>query len=319
MNSDALEFPIDYEPRLVEAAVLAALRGRRGEAEFRAERDAVYEVADPEDREARFRRLDAAWFERVGLGDAVGAAIREQPAVSAGTSRCLVVLAPSRREEGADLLVAADAGPEATPRRTLFLQLRAETLADPERLRSLLRRELLHVADMLDPAFGYAPEAFAAAARQMPLSLLRARYHVLWAVAVNGRLVRRGWAPAGIRAERFREFARTFPMLGKRTEAAFVRFFDERGITHAELVAFAAEPGCAAGPGRGGPHPGERCPLCGCPTYAFEPDPERLPDAVRERIRRSAPMWQPADGLCRQCADLHRAAARAMPTGRGAA
>ncbi len=309
------ELSIDYEPRLVEEAVLAALRGRPAEAEFRAGRDAVYGIADPEERETQFRRLHAAWFERLGLGDAVGGAIREQPTVPAGTSRCVVVLAPSRPEEGADLLVAADEGPAAPARRTLLLQLRPETLADPDRARRLLRRELLHVADMLDPAFGYAPEAFAAAARRVPPALLRGRYRVLWAVLVDGRLVRRGWAPPGVRAARLREFARMFPMLGARAAAAFGRFFDGPGVTHAELVAFAAEPVQASSSARRGPHAGERCPLCGCPTYAFEPAPERLPPAVRERIRRGAPAWDPADGLCRQCADLYRAAARGASVG----
>ena len=46
----------------------------------------------------------------------------------------------------------------ARPRKRrprIVVRLRPQSLLDPEALRTLLRRELLHVADMLDPAFGY--------------------------------------------------------------------------------------------------------------------------------------------------------------------
>jgi hypothetical protein len=101
----------------------------------------------------------------------------------------------------------------------------------------LLRHELLHVADMLDPGFGYEPRMGAGA----PLldHGRQERYRVLWDTYVEGRLVRSGVAPAIVRAERLREFTRAFPALGTRTAAAFERFFDAPRCTHAELVAVA--------------------------------------------------------------------------------
>jgi len=297
---------VEFEPRLVEAAVLAALRGRPAEAEFRTAREALYLLEGAEERETAFGALHAAWFTRLGLGAAVVAALREHPAVSTGTDRCLVQPARSRHDEGAELFVAQ---PEASPdrRRTLVLSLHPQTFADLDRLRMLLRRELLHVADMLDPAFGYSPQDPTAAT--LPPALLRSRYGLLWNVFVDGRLTRRGELPPEVRARRLREFAVAFPMLGARTEEAFERLFGAATLTHADLVRFALDPRAAGDAPRTGVEPGERCPLCQCPTYAFEPAPERLSLAVQARIRERSPHWAATDGLCQQCADLYRARA----------
>ena len=95
------------------------------------------------------------------------------------------------------------------------------------------------------------------------------------------------------------EFRRSFPTLGERAAAEFERFFTAALLRHAELVAFAVDPG--GGPGC--------CPLCRFPTHQFEPEPDGLPPAVRERIRSDFPEWEPAARLCLQCADLYRARA----------
>lgn len=296
---------VEYQPELVEEAVLAAMRGRPGEAEFRASRDTLYGIPDAEERETRFRVLHGAWFERLALGEAVVAALREQPAISASSARCLLALAPSGEEEGVELFVAGG-GAAGPVRRTVVLRLRPETFTNPERLRALLRHELLHLADMLDPRFGYVPGG---PGLGVPDALLRERYRVLWDTCIDGRLRRLGWAPVSVRVERRREFAATFPMLGEQLEPAFDWFFGASALTHADLLKFAAEPEAAFGLARRGPHPGERCPLCRLPTRVFAPDPDRLPRAVRERILGSFPGWHPTDGLCRQCADLYHDAA----------
>jgi hypothetical protein len=307
-------YPIGYEPRLVEDAVLAMLRGRAEERVFRTERDALYTIADPDEREARFSAVHTAWFERLGLAGPVPEALGEQPTVASGTARCLVIRAASSREEGAELFVAAGAGVTGASHRTAVLRLYPGAFANQEALRALLRRELMHVADMLAPGFGYTPRWVGAATEMLPDALLRERYRVLWDTSVDGRLTRRGWAPPGVRATRLGEFAAAFPMLGRQTGVAFRRLFADRRPTHAELVQFAAEPARILEAGRVGrrraPHPGERCPLCGCPTHAFEPDAGRLPREARAGIQESFPAWRPAHGLCRQCADLYRARLR---------
>ncbi len=224
----------EYEPALVEAAVLAALRGHPDEPALHEERDALYGIADPDAREMAFAGLHARWFERVGLGEPLRKALAERPEIAERCGRGIVARAPAARVEGADLLVAPPARP------TLLLRLTPETLSARERAVRLLRHELLHVADMLDPGFGYEPRLGAGA----PLldSGRQERYRVLWDASVEGRLVRSGLAPSTVRAERLREFTRAFPALGLRAAAAFDRFFDGPRCTHAELAAAAGAP-----------------------------------------------------------------------------
>lgn len=281
----------EYAPRLVEAAVLAAVAGQVGERQFHVERDRLYEIAAPEPREAAFDALHARWFERLALDRPFSATLAERPEIAARCGRWLVTRARGGRDEAADLLVA----PAALP--TLLVRVAAETIAAPERLRLLLRRELLHVADMLEPRFGYAPslpESVAGGARER---VVRDNYSVLWNTYVDGRLVRAGLVPAAVRAERLAEFVRAFPRLRAGTEAAFERFFGSRSLTHAELLAFAV-----GGPD-GGPLP--RCRLCDLPTRDFEPAPQALPAEARAAIARDFPSWRPAEGLCGRCAELY--------------
>ncbi len=282
----------EFDPRLVEAAVLAATRGQTVEGEFRAERDRLYEIAEPEPREAAFEAFHARWFLHLGLARPFQRALAEQPGIAAGCGRWLVAQARGRREEAADLLVGSDVRP------TLLARVTPETVAAPERLRLLLRRELLHVADMLAPEFGYEPTLPPGVAGGARERVVRDNYRVLWKAWVDGRLVRRGVLLATARGERLADFARAFPHLGAGAEAAFDRFFGAHQLTHAALVAFAA-----AGP-EGVPLP--RCRLCDLPTRTLESAPDALPD-VLAAIRRDFPSWRPADGLCPRCVDLYTA------------
>ena len=224
----------EFDPRLVEAAVLAATRRPPVHGDFHAERDTIYPVAEPERREAAFQALHACWFTRLGLDRPFRGALAEQPAIAAGCARWLVAQARGRREEAADLLIAPDVGP------TLLVRVTPETVTAPEMLWRLLRRELLHVADMLDPAFGYEAALPPGAAGPGRAGGIRESYRVLWNAWVDGRLVRRGALPATARGERLADFLRAFPHLGAGAEAAFDRVFDGARLTHAALMAVAA-------------------------------------------------------------------------------
>jgi len=281
----------EWDPRLVEAAVLAGMAGGRAEREFRIARDALYEIAEPEPREAAFARLHARWFERLGLDRPFREALAEHPAIAARCGRWLVARARGRPDEGADLRVGPDG------RRTVLVRVTSDTVVEPERLALLLRREILHVADMLDPDFGYAPSLPAHAVGGPRERLVREGYRVLWDAYVDGRLARVGRMPPTARRARLGEFARAFPYLGSAAEAAFTRFFDGPALTHAELLAFAI----------GGPSgtPAPRCRLCELPTRDLEPDPAALPAVVRAAIARDFPSWHVDDGLCRRCAEVY--------------
>jgi len=286
---------VEYEPRLVEEAVLRAAAGRPEEGEFRQARDRLYELEDPDQREAAFLALHGQWFERLGLCRPVEEALGERPLLVAQVRRCAVVRARNKKEEGAELFVS----PDPALGRALGLQLRPESFLAPAPLLGLLRHELLHIADMLEPDFGYEPE-LRIPEDGMARRLVQERYRVLWDTAIDGRLTREGRAPTRVRQRRLLDFARAFPMLGPEH---FAPFFDGDHPSHPALLACARDPVQALGLSGVADR---RCPLCRFPSYSFEPDPGRLAPALVARIQARFPAWQPAQGLCRQCADLYR-------------
>jgi hypothetical protein len=297
--------PVEYEPALVEAAVLVAAGSDARRPELRQGRDACYAVADPDAREEAFRALFAGWFERLGLGAPLQTALAEQPGLARVVERCVVAGVAGAAVEGGELHGAgAMPGPPVA-----LLRMRPRTLADPGEALAFFRRELTHLGDLVDPAFGYATEPLGGSPGAGPEALLRGRYRVAWAVSVAGRLAQRGWLRPGEAAARQREFAAAFAMLGSRAAEVFARVWDGTVATHAALSALAREPERTLGVAGRGPGPGERCPVCGGPTHAFVADPARLPAPVLARLRASLPRWRPDDGLCQQCADLFAARA----------
>lgn len=306
--------PVRYDPHLIEEAVFLALQGQPQAGVFHRERNHLYEIIEVEERERAFQELHHAWFVRLGLDDRIDQAINEQPLLTSPIGSCVVARAPGKKEEGAELFVNPEAGLSEKERRTVRILIRPESFLAPLALLTFLRHELLHITDMLDPRFGYKPVLPVAEGGPSHDRLLQDRYRALWDATIDGRLVRRGWAPEAIRAGRLADFCCTFSMLGEETAQVFGRFFDQEPHTHAELVTFACDPRAAIGGLRAAPQPGSRCPLCHFPTYAFEPNPQGLPAEVVARISRDFPQWHPAQGLCLQCADLYRARALVVST-----
>lgn len=291
--------PLSFSPDLVEEAVLRAVAGHAEEPAFRRARDPIYRLA-PERREAAFEQLHVSWFERFALDEPLRTALGELPELAEGCARCIVSRAPSRGDETVDLLVADE--PAGRAARSVLVRLRTAMLAEPSRLLGWLRVELLKVADMIDPAFGYRP-ALPASDDPAQERLARERYRAIWDASAIGRLARRGLAAEQAIDDSRRAFATAFPMLGPSADRAFDRFFDGESRAHAEWAALAAAPRAETV----ALAPGGRCPLCRFPTYSPEPAPEALPAPIVERIVAEFPGWRPAAGLCRQCADLYRA------------
>jgi hypothetical protein len=308
------QFVLEYAPDLLEAVLLHVLQNHPEAHAFHQQRDPLYEVTDPEAREASFHALHTTWFSRLSLGQVIDQALRELPLILRRTLGCKVMRARTARDEGAELFVSPST-PVPGERCWVVLRLRPARFVTPTLLLECLRREFMHVADMLDPAFAYHPTLPFSEAGPMYERLLRDRYRVLWDTSIDGRLARRGWANLSCRARRLGEFRQMFPMLGPHTEAAFAHFFHGEAVTHAELVRFACAPEAFLAHPAGALQQGDRCPLCRFPTHAFEPEPTQLPRAVVQRLRADFPTWEPVQGLCQQCAALYQARAAPRPSG----
>ncbi len=306
---------VSYDAWLIEEAVFKATRGLPAEDRraYDRPRVRVYEISDPDERETQFRRLNEEWFRRLGLHKTLERAVLERPGLAARLATCLVIPAASRKEELADLWDASGRqGSEAGGAWSgpcdgaLVIRLRPESFLNADELLGFLRHELMHVADMLDPAFQYEPDLPASHAGPSHDNILRDRYRVLWDATIDGRLCRAGLLTARTREIRLLEFARTFPNLGPQTEEEFSRWFEDPCPNHHEMIAFVLAPGPAGTPSR---QRDARCPLCLFPVAELDADPERLSAAARREIQIHHPDWCIEDGLCSQCADLYEARA----------
>jgi hypothetical protein len=315
-NPRAEGFSLEWDPCLVEEAVLRTAETRLVLG-FRGQRNRLYDIQDPERREAAFREFHSDWFERLDLGRGIWRALQEQPLIPTSTRACIVVHSRGSRDEGTELFVSPGReGTEETERRTVAIRLDPQRLLEEEDLLAFLRHELFHIADMLDPAFGYEPRLPRGEIGPAHERLLQDRYRVLWDTYIDGRLVRQGRTPASVRDRRLQEFTRTFPMLADHLEEAYSRFADGTTLSHNDLVGFVIDPGGVAGSApfprnpdlpilHQHPRAGQRCPLCGFPTHSFTANPEQLPPEVVARIRADFADWTPIRGLCQQCANLY--------------
>ncbi|MDH3445913.1 MAG: hypothetical protein OEN50_18455 [Deltaproteobacteria bacterium] len=316
MNAGAT---LHYDPRLVEEAVFHAQRLGSVSQELQESRNRLYEVSDTDAQEDLFNDLNRSWFVRLHLGKTIEGALQEQPIITEQVEQCFVVRATHRKQEGAELFVARESAQNNPQRRTLRVLLCPESLFDAEALTLFLRHELFHIADMLDPRFGYEPVLPNTDGGPTYDTLIVNRYGVLWDTTINGRMMQRGWLTDSVRDQQLRDFCRAFPMLGQTGEECFRIFFHADQPNHAKLTRFAFDPRAAAGRLEGQSAVGTHCPLCKFPSHSFEPEPESFADEVLTAIIQDFPQWTPAQGLCTQCADLYRAsrlsraAARALP------
>lgn len=295
------EFHVTYDAALVEESVLLA-EGRLSATQasiFRATRDRIYDVDDLDEREARFEDLHGRFFLQLGLDRPLHRVLAERPELLLRARGCRVLPAAARREEMADVRSGVGTSAQAAP--TILIRLRPKSLLDADALSTLLRRELLHVADMLDPAFGYVRELPGGEGDPAALNLLRDRYRVAWDATVDGRLCREGHLGTGTRAARLAEFRSAFPMLMEGVEKTFATWFDGPRPSHAAIVAFIEEP---LGPGTADE---ARCPLCRLPTRTLERGPEGLDRDVLLTIERDHPGWHPDQGRCPRCAEVYAA------------
>ncbi|MFQ5790637.1 MAG: hypothetical protein ACE5JI_09205 [Acidobacteriota bacterium] len=296
---------LHFDPHLVEECVLLAVEAAASSdrRQFHRERDPIYEVDIAETREASFRELNARWSRHFRLAGPLVDALREHPSLEQEIARCLIVRARSAKEEGADLHDNREET-RGDSRPVLVIRLRPQTLLHRSSLLALLRHELMYVADMLDPTFGYEPDSASADGGPTHDHLLRTRYRVLWDATIDGRLVARGKLSPRAEKKCQEEFFALFPMLSSNGQRHFERFFRGPRPTHRELLAFAVRPGDG---GTTGSAADNRCPLCRLPTTRFHPAPESLGTEVLAAVRADFPQWDPRSGLCLQCADLFEA------------
>jgi len=296
-----------FDPAFIEETVFLALRqaeaagDRRTAAAFQRERSAVYACEETAARDTRFQQLAARYFKLLGLAALFTGRLEDLPTLPGRVEAIVVRRVWSRKEERVELYTST-----AT---TLLIELQASRCLDRERLIAFLRHELMHVADMLDPAFAYDPHAALGGACEVEDDLIRERFRVLWDLWTHGRMRRRGWPTLRDDTARRQEAGRAFASLDPARRTALVERVITRGQwTQRELLALAADERLTKTLGQGG----VRCPLCHFPTQDGVRDWSGARAGIADAIRADYPSWKASDGACGQCVELYRARTAAV-------
>lgn len=234
---------IEYEQSLVETAVFLAVRDDEGlECELHQAIDRIYEIADEEIRQLEFVPVYRGFFVRLELDRLIDGLLAERPLIGETMDRCVVREAAKRKAESAELLVRNESGDDGSVDRTLVIQICPQSFLDTDGFTTLMRRELLHVADMLDEGFGYLRDTFPGEPSRQ--NLQRDRYRVLWDIYVEGRLERERFGAQKVQDQLKGAFGRVFANGAAGTHSGvFARVFEAPSLTHRNFMDWAREPG----------------------------------------------------------------------------
>jgi hypothetical protein len=303
---------IRYDPSFVEEAVFLELSAREAAGDrrevlaFHAQRSAIYEAEGlREQRDAAFQQLAARYFRELGFAELFLKRLEEVPLVAAHVHAVMVRRVFCRRDERVELYVlpGSEAHRHAGGPATLLIDLQAVGCRDRQRLIAWLRHELMHVSDMLDPVFAYAPHRELGGECELEDDLTRERFRLLWDLFVEGRMRRRGWPVAVEGSVRRREFERiALPWEPERRNMVWRTLGSREHWTQRELLELAQDERLTRMLGQGG----VRCPLCHFPTREGMRDWSHERAALAEAIRADYPAWAPSHGACLQCVELYR-------------
>lgn len=304
---------IRYDPTLVDAALSAVMQQREagGDPSPRQQYHALAEGAyrlPPSAREEAFRQITQRLFQEWHLAAPLEAILLEFPDLDQQIQTLWIVRARTARDEGADL--------QFPERRAAVIQLLPRRFVDPHPLARLLRHELMHLADMLDPAFAYEPTEPPFGVLLGENALVRDRYRLLWDITIDSRILRAGRETVADKEERRREFEGQYGCVpGPVLEQAFGRLWERPRPSHPALIEMALDPGRTlfeAWSGTLRALPGSRCPLCRFPSRSLRQGIEEIPGALVEEIRRDFPEWQPTLGACERCLEGYAVALGAL-------
>ncbi len=296
-----------YDEDFVEAAAFLCTSGRRKGvpplqiARFHREREKLYTILDPDERNTAFFKLHLDWFREWGLEKLLADVLKEFPLLPEKLSVLAVRKARNKNDDGAELYV------NETGQRSAILALRPESFERDAALQDYVRHEFTHLSDMLDPAFGYAPTLDLPGLNGAQQRLARERYRLLWDITIDGRLAAAGHTPMAVRERHAAAFARGYSFWpDDRQVEAFESLWQSRAPRHANFLALIADPRGLREAHR--PVPGASCPLCDFPTFTWA-DAEALRPEIAARVTAEFPTWSQEQGLCGRCLETYQAAA----------
>lgn len=296
-----------YDEDFIEAAAFLCASGRRKGvpslqiARFHRERERLYGILDPDERNTAFFKLHLDWFREWGLEKLLTGLLKEFPLLPEKLAVLAVRKTRNKNDDGAELYV------NETGQRNAILALRPESFERDAALRDYVRHEFTHLSDMLDPAFGYAPALDLPGLNGAQQRLARERYRLLWDITIDGRLAAAGRTPMQPREQHAAAFARGYSFWpNDRQTETFESLWHNSVPRHADFLALIADPRGLREAHR--PAPGGSCPLCDFPTFNWANTGALVPE-IAARVTAEFPAWSQEQGLCGRCLETYVAAA----------
>jgi len=290
---------VQFDSTFIEEAVFlkARLLGETDSSvkSFHQQREGIYQ-RPLESREPAFERLYEDFFRKMGLRMTFEEVLSEFPLVLDPAILIFVKRVWGKKEEGSELYVQ-DAF------KTVFIGLQVTRIWDVDFLKTFLRHELMHIADMLDAGFQYLPNIPLGGRSELEDNLIRERFSLLWDMFVDARLRQKGFKTVTSLEKQRMNFDKIFLFWNEETkQRLFARLTSGQHQTHSQLLDLARDERHASLLGEGG----LRCPLCEFPCYeqANHLAGEFL--SVVKEIKKDFPQWEVSMGLCPQCYELYR-------------
>jgi len=323
---------IRFQPALLQEVIDAFIEKTEREGdptyykEFHQYADPIYERFSLDEREAEFKKLYQYLFGTWGFADIIRDTFNEFPTLRECIGIVLVRGVLKEDQEGVDILRKWGSVEQELARqfeeqglKGVGIKLLPRRFYDPA-LTRYCRHELMHIADMLDPIFGYDPDTKVG---QNPgeETLILHRYRVLWCLNIDSRLQTIGKESMLNKEDRFKEFRSWYRKIpATQLRSVFEGLWQTESLTHSELVEMATDTTRVLDralevEGSELPQtqnkvmlmPGFPCPLCRFPTYNWV---ENLDTAVEQHvlnfIRENHPGWDTEFGACDRCVEVYK-------------
>lgn len=311
---------IEFDPGLIEAVIFKEMRIRedKGDSklaeEYHSVADPIYENFSLEDRSKQFRKIEWNFFSKLGFVALIENALKEYPEFEELVAGAVIVKAKSKHDEGANLTKGLGGD---VSKKKIKVKLLLERFHDHDYLQKFLRHEFMHIADMLNEAFGYRDEVLGG--NPMEQSIITERYSTFWDIFVDSRLLKSGKETISTKEGRYAEFAALY--MGFPEEAKveiFEKLWGDQNHTHDSMLELAKDVRKVLGIAHDYDKvpdgvkqdnkvllPGSLCPLCQFRTYSWVEDIEKDPEIVRA-VKNDFPDWSPEDGACDRCVEMYK-------------
>lgn len=298
---------VTFDPTFIEECVFLYVKvlERKGTRDlptfFYNGRENLYSIDTTSEREKAFLSFNEEMFSKTGLRSFFSNVFSEYSLLEAAGAHICVRRVWEKKREGSELYCEG-------ARKTVLLTFQSNRVEDLPFLETYLRHELLHISDMMDPAFAYDPHPALGTESELEEHLTRDRFRILWNLYVDARLCSENKRPMKTLESHRKDFNRAFfPLNDQEREETFQKMISRRGLTQSELIGWAKDERLRLTIGQGG----ILCPLCRFTCF------ERMDNwlgerkAIAQAIRADYPDWDDSKGVCRQCFDLYCSKVRA--------